>query len=545
MKTLTQLQAAIASAIVLLSSPGQILANGATSSSLYTYDANNRITQVSYSDGRQVNYTYDDVGNLTAITTKQVNVPSVLVASRLLGTVASPISDWQIVTQSASPVLSYNATGLPAGLKLNKTNVVNGDGKPGGVIYGTPTVGGRFTVLLTAKSAAGTSAATPLIIDISNPFTVIEDRFSLAGQFSGVVDPSALSSSLGGSLVIKTTATGAFTGTLTLGAIKYNFAGSFNGSTGIAAPITIVRKAPFTTNLTLTLSLDLDADSTTRGGITGTLSDGGPPESLAAHREVWSKTLPATFFADSKGSVYNTALFLESAHLNNDTYPQGVSYARITVDQLGKAAMAGKLSDGTGITGSAILWPDGKLPLFLPLYTSKGSLAGTLQFGTGFAEDLVADNGITGSLNWKRPAIAGKIYNAGFTTSLDASGGVYGAPAKGSRVLDLGSAAGHVPVVLNLSKGGVTGTISANLTISTANLVSAITPNTNSIKLTFTSATGLVGGEFAIGARKAKIEGLILPANPLNDSEAYGFFLLPGALTADPTLSGFLFIGRP
>jgi hypothetical protein len=222
-----------------------------------------------------------------------------------------------------------------------------------------------------------------------------------------------------------------------------------------------------------------------------------------------------------------------------------VSYARITADQLGKAKVSGKLADGTGITGSGIMWPDGQLPLFIPLYSSKGSLVGTLQLGTGFAEDLVSDNEISGSLEWKRPAITGKLFTAGFSTRVDASGGVYTAPAKGSRVMDLGSAANHAAIVLNLMKGGLSSTISANLTLSTANLVTAVTPNNHSIKITLTPASGLVSGEFALGLRKAKVEGLILPVNPLNDSEAYGFFLLPGSTTSDPTLSGFVFIGRP
>jgi YD repeat-containing protein len=541
MKTTSLLTPLAAFGLLLMAS----LTARADGTSLYVYDANNRVTQVSYSDGRQVSYTYDDVGNLTVISTKLVALPSVLVASRLIGKVGAAITDWQIETQSSSPVLSYNAIGLPVGLKINKGNTVNLDGKAGGVIYGTPTVGGRFTVQLTAKSAAGLSTNTPLIVDISNPFTALEDGFGLAGQFSGMVDPSSLSNDLGGTLVVKTTATGAFTGTLTLGTLKYSFSGAFNGGTGVAAPITLVRKTPFTTNLILSLTLDLVATSATRGGITGTLSGGGPPESVSLFREVWNKTLPATYFADLKGSVYNTALFLDSAHLDNDLYPQGVSFARITADRLGKASVVGRLSDGTGITSSAIIWPDGQLPLFLSLYTGKGSLVGTLQIGTGYAEDLVTDNDISGSLDWKRPAIVGKLYISGFTTRVDATGSVYVAPVKGGRVLDLGLAVSHVPVVINLSKGGVTGTISSNVTLSTVNLVTAITPNSNAIKITFSSTTGLVTGEFAIGTRKAKIEGLILPANPLNDSEAYGFFHLAGVSATDPTLSGFLFIGRP
>lgn len=513
--------------------------------SSYGYDLNNRVTLVNYPDGRQAAITYDEMGNILSIVNRNAAPAIIIVGQPLLLTAGTAMVDYSITLSRTAVVKSYAVKNLPPGLKANLTAKVNSDGRNPGVIYGTPTTSGSFRVELSATTTLGATPPANLMMHVSNPFSQTMDGYSLAGQFSGVIDPSALSGSLGGTLVIKTTTSGTFTGTLTLGSVKYSISGRFDGTTGVAAPITIIRKAPFVTNLTLALTMDLSATSATRGGITGTLSDGGPPEPVAAFREVWSKTLPAAYFADVKGSVYNTALFIDSAHLNDDGYPQGVSYARITTDQLGKAAVAGKLADGTGITGSAIIWPDGQVPLFLPLYTSKGSLVGTLQLGTGFAEDLVVDNDITGSLDWKRPAITGKLYSTGFTTRVDATGGVYAAPVKGSRVLDLGSAASHATVVLNLMKGGLSGTVSANLTVSTANLVTGITPNNNTIKITFTPATGLMAGEFAVGVRKAKLEGLILPANPLNDSEAYGFFLLPGAAAADPTLSGFVFIGRP
>lgn len=513
--------------------------------SSYGYDLNNRVTLVNYPDGRQATISYDEVGNILSIVNRNAAPPLVTAGQPLHLTVGSAMVDYTITLSRTDVVKSYVVKNLPPGLKANLTSKINSDGRNPGVIYGTPTTSGSFRVELSATTILGVTPPTSLMMHVSNPFSQPQDGYSLAGQFSGVIDPSTLSGGLGGILVIKTTTSGTFTGTLTLGMVKYRISGRFDGTTGVAAPITVIRKAPFITNLTLALTMDLSASSATRGGITGTVSDGGPPEPVAAFREVWSKTLPAAYFADVKGSVYNTAMFIDSAHLNDVGYPQGVSYARITINQFGKAAVAGKLADGTGITGSAIIWPDGQLPLFLPLYAGKGSLVGMLQFGTGFAEDIVADNDITGSLDWKRPAITGKLYSTGFTTRVDAAGGVYNAPAKGSRVLDLGSAANHTTIVLNLMKGGLSGNISSSLTLSTANLVTGVTPNNNAIKITFTSAVGLIAGEFAVGARKAKIQGLILPANPLNDSETYGFFLLPGATTPDPTLSGFVFIGRP
>ncbi len=520
------------------------LASAAPSS--FAYDLNNRVTQVNHADGRQATFTYDEVGNILSIVTRNAAPPSIVVSQPLLLTVGSAMPDYAITLTRPAVIKSYAIKGLPAGLKSNLTIKVNADGRNPGVIYGTPTTAGVYRVELSATTSLGANAPVTLMIHVSNSFGLIEDGFGLAGQFSGILPDSAINGGLGGSWVLKTTSTGGFTGTLTVGALKYSFAGSFNGLTGIAPAITILRKTPFTTNLTINLALDLATTSTNRGRITGTLGDGIVTDTISAFREVWSKTLPAAFFADALGSTYNTAFFLDTAHATDVDYPQGVSYARITADRLGKASIAGKLADGTTVTASTIFWPDGQVPLFVPLYTGKGSLTGTLMFGTGFAEDLVTDNDVTGSLLWTRPsATTGIVYKKGFSTQVDSTGGVYVAPLKGARVLDLGTLATHDSIHLNLTSGGLVTSINPALTVSTANLVTAITPNANTIKLTFTPLTGFFSGEFAVGTRKAKIEGLILPANPLNDSEAYGFFLLPGTTATSATLSGFSFIGRP
>lgn len=513
--------------------------------SSFAYDLNNRVTQVNYADGRQATFTYDEVGNILSIVTRNAAPPSIVVSQPLFLTVGSAMPDYAITLTRPAIIKSYAIKGLPAGLKANLTIKVNADGRNPGVIYGTPTTAGVYRVDLSTTTSLGVTAPVTLMMHVSNPFLSIEDGFGLAGQFSGVLPDSAINGGLGGSWVLKTTATGSFTGTLTLGAVKYSFAGNFNGLTGVAPAITITRKAPLA-NLTLNLTLDLATASTNRGRITGTLGDGTVTDTISAFREVWSKTLPAAFFADAPSSTYNTAFFLDTAHAADVDYPQGVSYARITADRLGKASIAGKLADGTTVTASTIFWPDGQVPLFVPLYTGKGSLTGTLMLGTGFAEDLVADNDVMGSLLWTRPsATSGIVYKKGFATRVDSTGGVYVAPLKGARVLDLGTLAAHASIHLNLTSGGLIAPINPSLTVSTANLVTAITPNNNAIKLTFTSLTGLFSGEFAVGTRKAKIEGLILPANPLNDSEAYGFFLLPGTTATSATLSGFSFIGRP
>ncbi|MCE0523450.1 MAG: IPTL-CTERM sorting domain-containing protein, partial [Methylacidiphilales bacterium] len=72
-------------------------------------------------------------------------ITSSLTASATAGTAFS----YQI-TASNSPT-SYNATGLPAGLKVNTAT---------GLISGTPTVSGTFPIMISATSATGTTTVT-------------------------------------------------------------------------------------------------------------------------------------------------------------------------------------------------------------------------------------------------------------------------------------------------------------------------------------------------------------------------------------------------
>jgi hypothetical protein len=213
----------------------------------------------------------------------------------------------------------------------------------------------------------------------------------------------------------------------------------------------------------------------------------------------------------------------------------------------GVAKLVGKLADGTGITQSRVLWPDGSLPVFVPLYRSKGVLNGRAVLEPG-SDLAITDNLISGSAGWRRPVStrAGDVlFAAGFDTNLAVLGGVYTPPLKGSRVLELGSGVSHGPVVMTLSRGGLTPALQSALTLAPASAVTAIVPNTNSISLKFVPATGLVSGSFKVGSRTSKFSGVILPKTTADPSEAFGYFLLPGATKSEATLSGALYIGPP
>jgi hypothetical protein len=198
---------------------------------------------------------------------------------------------------------------------------------------------------------------------------------------------------------------------------------------------------------------------------------------------------------------------------------------------------------------SKVLWPDGTLPVFVTLYANLGVLNGALTVGAG--TDLApTDNPVQGRLFWKRPVstkVGDRLYAAGFETDVDVSGGAYVAPAAGYRVLDLGNGTTHALCRLELDDGGLGSKLTTALTISTANKVTAFTPNDHTYVLSFVPATGAFSGSFTVPSptRKVSIQGLVVPDFTAGKSGGYGYFLLPGATASSPILSGNAWTGKP
>lgn len=514
----------------------------------FQYDANDRLLQVNYGDGKQVNYTYDDMGNITSIKTRNASPPVVTIGSAIQGTVGVAITDYPIPVNTTTGVLGYAATGLPGGLKVNAGIVVNADGKLPGTIYGKPTVGGVFKTTVTARNITGTSTPAQLIIIIANPFTEVVDGFKLsasASNISGIIETSSIvGGELGGEISLKVATTGAFTGTLKLGAKSYPIAGQFNPLTGVANAITIVRAG--IGNLTLHLALDLSG--TARGIVTGTLDDASMHSAdVDAAANPWSTTHKATIFSGTTSARYNVALPLNPLDVGTATIPQGAGYCSIVVGTTGVATIAGVLADGTSFTKSPIVWEDGTVPINVLLYSSKGYLKGTVVLDSGLDVLATADNTAAGTLAWSRPAITGQVYPLGFNTGLDAVGGAYVAPATGYRMFDLGNAASHVAINLTLSKAWLVGDIVTALTISSANAVTTFTPNSYTHSLTLTKTTGNFSGKFVVPTptRTVSYKGIIIPAIGTSTSRGYGFFMMPQTTTTSSQLSGKAVIARP
>ncbi len=151
----------------------------------------------------------------------------------------------------------YIVTGLPPGVVLNAAT---------GHLSGKPAVAKTsYTLHVSAKNLAGTSA----VRDVTWTITGLDT--SSVGEFNGLVNRDGIvDGGFGGAVQVKTDATGHFTGSVTLGGLKYAFLGALDASSGHDPSVTqlvVNRTAPLTP-LALSFTLPLGSDH-----LTGTIQD--------------------------------------------------------------------------------------------------------------------------------------------------------------------------------------------------------------------------------------------------------------------------------
>ena len=122
-------------------------------------------TSGSYTGSVSITNALNQVNSATIIipVTAAEGTPSITSASVAAGTVGTVFTNYGVtasVPAGANPVLSFNIGSLPPGLSVGGTSLAP-------QISGTPTLVGTYAVLLSANSATGTGAATPLTITIA------------------------------------------------------------------------------------------------------------------------------------------------------------------------------------------------------------------------------------------------------------------------------------------------------------------------------------------------------------------------------------------
>lgn len=340
------------------------------------------------------------------------------------------------------PVSSYTVTGLPPGLAINQAS---------GIISGKPTRGGTYNMTVKASNAAGTSNTVAFVINVAAlPEGVV-------GTFHGFVDrsPDVYVSSnalVGARFQMTTTPSGGVSGSIIEGATTRSFTGSLTAT--VANPnepelqVSVLSTA-------LTLALEFDA---TTNSVAGTLNHvaAGKSTPVRAWRNGWKTTAPARLATVFKG-LHTFAI--ENADASG---PQGFGHGSFTVTgSTGALTIAGRLPDGTAITGSTFIGQGGEVLICQPLYANRGSCLGYLSVDPKSAP--VADNEIAGDLTWFKPATlaatADTVYRAGFgPVALVVEGGAYTPPAAGLRVMNLPAvSAPSNNAELDFSMGGLGG----------------------------------------------------------------------------------------
>ncbi len=436
-----------------------------------------------------------------------------------------------VIPTANLPVSRYIATGLPDGLTLNAA----------GIITGVPTQVGVRNVTVTASNAAGTSLPLSFVINVAAlPAGVV-------GTFHGFVERSTSvftspNPNIGARFEMLTSSNGTVTGKIIEGATSKPFAGK------LVADVSDPDHPVLNTVVTGTaLTLELDFDATTNAA-TGFLHDTGTAKEtkIDSWRNVWHVASP--------GNPANLATVFKAQHnfaLANliSAGPQGYSYGSFTVNEnTGALTLAGKLADGSILTGTTFIGQNGDVLIYKSLYANRGSLLGFLIVQANTAP--VADNNIIGFIDWFKPAAlssADTVYNAGFgPLLLDTAGGTYTPPSAGQRIMGLPLATSPaLNASLDFTDGGLSPNFSQLLRISSPAVVAFGSPYNNSVKLVITAPTGQFSGSFTLPgspARLAPFYGQVVKTSI--GTFGFGHFLLPQipsgmqTLNTSPKLSG-------
>jgi len=432
------------------------------------------------------------------ITQFGVQAPSVANPDPLpAGLVGAPYS---ITVPTTGRPVTYLVTGtMPPGLSLTQAT---------GVISGTPTKSGDYSLTVRAKNAAGTSTS------VTFPIHIDALPSSYLGSFSALLDRGALNRDLGGCLTLDTTPAGTATGTLKLANLVYQIGGrittNINPLVDAFALITVPRRgAP-----ALAVKVIFDHPATNVLSVEVSVVGSADPPLLG----LGSRILGSTPIA---AGTY-TALIEPPA---DTTAPQGFGFVTFKTKANGEASWSGQLADGIAISGSGTFGPDNDLPVWQLLYLNTGCLHGRAVLSPAPASS------IGGNLVWlKKPQAAGRYYKSGFgPVTCALNGGLYSPPAPGSIVLGLPDKADNAR--LEFSAGGIGTAEQAAATrqifrITTENKPLLDLPgsadNLTGVKLTLTASTGFFTGTFSL-----RDSNVLSPANPYIRPVSFYGMLVP------------------
>ena len=488
-------------------------------------------------------------GTGTAALALTINPPTPVItsAATTTGVAGSAFSSYTI-TANNSPV-SYNATGLPAGLGINTTT---------GAITGTPTTAGTSTVALSATNAGGTGTEN-LTFTVNNPKPVITSATTASGTqgtaFPGYTitasnTPLSFSATgLPAGLSVNAT-TGAISGTPTsVGSYAVTIGATNPTGTGTATlTLTVSPPVPVVTSL-------LSAVGVTGSSFSYSTTASNSPTSYSA------SGLPAGLsVSTTTGKITGTPTATGTSSVTlGATNGSGTGSATLVLTVNSPAPVISSANTATGTTGSAFSYnivgsnsPTSYsatgLPAGLSLNTASGTITGTPTFKGTSTVILGASNATgTGTLSLTLTVNLPQPVITSLTSAIGTTGSSFTYAITASNTPTTYSATG-LPAGLSVSTstGKITGTPTAVGT-SSVTLGATNATGTGSAALTLTinpplpvissssTATGTTGTAFnytiAGSNSPTSFSATNLPAGLSVNSGT-------GAITGTPTITG-------
>lgn len=416
-----------------------------------------------------------------------------------------------------------------------------------------PTVSETGTLSFTlAKKATGSTLVSVTAIDsggaTSAPqsFTISVSAFAgEPGNYYGLVLPSPngpRENARTGSLRVKITPVGIFTGKLKLAGKSTSFKGRF-GNDGAAsfgkngtATLTLRRRG----QPALQLALQLDVGGISHA-ITGTLmQDAAAFSMIETERAIYTaaRRLKEPLVNPPPGLIGNyTVIFpaLDPGAQGRaaDSFPQGDGAGRVKVSKAGAAKLTGWLADGTKISSSSPITQTGRWPLY-SASGKTGSVAGFIVFrDIPGSTDLDASDLLWFKAAPKKPGAYPQAWPGGLF--LDLAGAKYTAPSRDApqpALPGLGApdADGNAEIVF--TAGGMPAALPQGVNLDERNRPEFTSVPPPGLKLKLSAGTGLFRGAVPIpGVKKpAKFQGAILQKQALGSGY---FFSVMGSGAVD------------
>jgi hypothetical protein len=303
-----------------------------------------------------------------------------------------------INTSGSAAMLNGTLASLPIAPYLNlyytsaTTNLANGGSVPVNNGAFSATIPANCVFTLTVNE---TNVAPVLLLPASGSYNGLFYEADQVRQYSA------------GFLTASVTARGTYSGRLQIGAKRYGFSGKLDAQYLATNKFILY---PRTNALTLELQIG-------KGGqadrIFGRVTDG-----------VWVSTLSgdrAVFNSRTNRAPYAGKYTVRIPGQDNDpSVPMGDGFGTVRVDDSGRVSFVGALADGTRVSQGVPLSKHGFWPLYVSLYSGKGSVISWLAITNRATDDL------NGTLSWIKPVdVRARYYPGGFTNQSAVVGSFY------------------------------------------------------------------------------------------------------------------------